>query len=168
MSRIIYVLAGIVIVSTNVGWMAERHRHAETRAAWASERAAAERAALALATSVLETTSELHNAQATHESEAAALHRLAERHRADALAAGQRVHDAAAAAADRARAQCPSATVADVGEAAGDAAGVLGRVLSEIDDYAGALAAHADRSRDAGLACERRYEEARQAVSAQK
>jgi hypothetical protein len=167
MSRIIYVLAGIVIVSTNVGWMAERHRHAETRAAWAAERAAADRAILDLATNVLETTSELHNAEATHESEAAALHRLADRHRADALAAGQRVHDAATAAADRARAQCASAAVADVGEAAGDAAGVLAHVLSLADSAAGRMAEIAQQRGDKGLACERRYEEARQAVNGQ-
>jgi len=165
-----YITLGLAaaLAATGYGWQAERAAHANTRTAHAEYRAAADRAALDLATSVLETTSELHNAEATHESEAAALHRLADRHRADALAAGQRVHDAAAAAADRVRAQCASATATDVGEAAGDAAGMLAHVLSLADSAAGRMAEIATERGDKGLACERRYEETRQAVNAQK
>jgi hypothetical protein len=38
-------MAGIALVATNVGWLGERHRHAETRAAWAAEQTAAAQAA---------------------------------------------------------------------------------------------------------------------------
>jgi hypothetical protein len=34
MSRIILTMAGIALAATNVGWLGERHRHAETRAAY--------------------------------------------------------------------------------------------------------------------------------------
>jgi len=37
-------------------------------------------------------------------------------------------------------------------------------VLSELDDYAGAVADYADRSRVAGLACEKAYDTARSAL----
>jgi len=34
MSRFLLTMAGIALVATNVGWLGERHRHAETRAAY--------------------------------------------------------------------------------------------------------------------------------------
>lgn len=36
MSRFLLAMAGIALVGANVGWLAERHRHAETRADYAA------------------------------------------------------------------------------------------------------------------------------------
>lgn len=45
MSRFLLAMAGIALVGANLGWLAERHLHAETRAAWATERAESAEAA---------------------------------------------------------------------------------------------------------------------------
>lgn len=49
---------------------------------------------------------------------------------------------------------------------AGDAIGVLADVLGRADQRAGELADFADRAHAAGLACERDYDSAREAVTA--
>lgn len=56
MNRFLLTMAGVALVATNVGWLAERHRHAETRAELADTRAtwAAERAATAEAARLAE------------------------------------------------------------------------------------------------------------------
>jgi septal ring factor EnvC (AmiA/AmiB activator) len=138
----------------------ERTAHAQTVAAFADHRAAAEQASREAEAKNRTTEQELRNAQEINAAEVAALYLDLDRSRANARTASNRMQDAANAAAARARAQCANTTAADLGTPAGDPIGVLGRVLSEIDDYAGAVADYADRSRVAGLACEKAYDTA--------
>jgi hypothetical protein len=88
--------------------------------------------------------------------------------RADAAAAVVAAGSLRDAAARYAARRCPAAPAAPGGR--GQAAGVPGsmhdgdrllRLLAELDASAGAMADHADRSRAAGLACERAYEAVR-------
>lgn len=77
--------------------------------------------------------------------------------RRERAAADVRVRDAVNVYAARHRpAADPGATPA--GEAAGDPLGVLAGLLDELDGLAESYAAAADRSRIAGLACERAYD----------
>ena len=77
---------------------------------------------------------------------------------ADAAAAGSAADRLRARVAELSRrpAACPVATGG--GEAADPARLVLADVLSRIDAAAGELAAHADRARVAGMACEAAYD----------
>jgi len=143
----------------------ERLAHQTTKSVYAAQVAAAERATREQSEKNRATEQELRDAQEAHAKEVATLHVDLDRSRANARAASNRMQDAANAAAARARAKCADSPAADLGTPAGDPIGVLGRVLSEIDDYAGAVADYADRSRVAGLACEREYESARAATS---
>jgi len=142
----------------------ERTKHAQTVAAFADYRAAAEQASREAEAKNRTTEQELRNAQEINAAEVAALYLDLERSRAHARTASVGLQNAASAAATRARAQCTASTAADLGTPAGDPIGVLGRVLSEIDDYAGAVADYADRSRVAGLACEKAYDTAKSAL----
>ena len=166
--NLIYIAAGIALVATNIGWMAERNAHTTTKAAHAEYIATAERNAREAEARNRTTEQELRNAQDTHATEAAALRKLAERHRASAVVAGKRLQDAAADAAERARAQCADTGAAELRDPADDPIGMLGRVLGEIDSHAGALASALDESRTAGLACQREYNTAREAVNSVK
>lgn len=77
---------------------------------------------------------------------------------ADVVAAGSAAERLRERVAELSRrpAACPGA--ADGGEAADAARLVLADVLGRIDAAAGELAAHADRARVAGMACEAAYE----------
>lgn len=108
---------------------------------------------------------ELVNAQETHAQEVAALHLRLDRAVAAGRVASERLRDAAADAAARARAQCAAATPADLRAATGDPIGVLADVLGRADERAGLLADLADRRYIAGRACEREYEAAREKLS---
>lgn len=164
MNHLFAIFAGIGLVSANLGWMAERAAHANTKAAHAEYIAKAERTARELSERNRNTEQELAHAREKHDTEAAAIRKLADRTRADARAAGQRLQDAAADAAERARAQCAGSSPAELRDPADDPARVLAIVLGEIDRVAGAMAAHADDARAAGLACEREYNAVREAL----
>jgi hypothetical protein len=168
----IYICAGAVIVSmglTNCATLnrldAEKLAHQTTKTAFSDYREATEKASREAEARNRNTETELRNAQDKHATEAAALRKLADRHRANAATAGQRLQDATANAAARARAQCADTGASDLRDSADDPAGMLGRVLSEIDNHAGALASALDDSRSAGLACEREYKAAREALT---
>lgn len=84
-----------------------------------------------------------------------------------ARAAEQRLRDQLATLVNRYRAdRAPSANPAAAGQQppAGDAIGVLADVLGRADQRAGELADFADRAHAAGLACERDYDAAREAM----
>lgn len=91
-----------------------------------------------------------------HDAQAAAVAVAADARRADA--AGRGLRDAVAAVA----ANCPRVAAPAGAAASSPAAGAPGDLLAELqrrlDDAAGELAAHADRARAAGLACERAYD----------
>lgn len=85
--------------------------------------------------------------------------------RAAADAAGVELRDAAARYATRRCAAATPAAAAGGSPPAGATGDVLLDVLTRLDATAGILADHADRSRAAGLACERIYEVARQQLA---
>jgi len=74
------------------------------------------------------------------------------------------MQDAANAVAARARTQCSNTAASDLGTPAGDAIGVLAYVLGRADERAGILADIAEQRGIAGRACERSYDEAREAL----
>ena len=154
----IYIAAGIALVGANIGWMAERNAHAETKATHAEYIATAERTARALSDRNRTTEQELRNAQYAHATQFAAAHRDLDRARAAASATGKRLQDAANAAAARARDQCANPTTPDLGTPAGDTIGVLADVLGRADARAGELADIAEQRGIAGRACEREYD----------
>lgn len=167
-ASIITILAGVGLAGAMYGWQSERTAHANTKAAHAEYIAKAERIARELSERNRNTEQELQNAREKHDTEAAALRKLADRTRADARAAGKRLQDAAADAAERARAQCAGSAPAELRDPASDPARMLSIVLGEIDDFAGAVAANADDARAAGLACQREHSTAREAVNGAK
>jgi Tfp pilus assembly protein FimV len=170
--NLIYIAAGTVIVSmgmTNCSTLhrldAEKLAHQTTKTEFTEYREATEKASSEAEARNRNTEQELRNAQDKHATEAAALRKLADRHRANADAAGQRLQDAAADAAARAREKCADTGTSELRDPADDPIGMLGRVLSEVDNHTGAVASYADDARDAGLACEREYNTVRQAVN---
>ena len=76
---------------------------------------------------------------------------------ADVVAAGSAAERLRARVAELSRRPAACPRVADGGEAADAARLVLADVLGRIDAAAGELAAHADRARVAGMACEAAY-----------
>lgn len=165
MNYAVLAIAGIGLAGAMYGWQSERTAHAETKAAHAEYIATAERSAREAEARNRNIETDLRNAQDAHDAEAAALRKLADRNRVAAVAAGQRLQDAAADAAERSRAQCAGSAPAELRDPAHDPARMLSIVLGEIDDFAGAVAANADDARVAGSACEREYNAVRQAVS---
>jgi hypothetical protein len=142
----------------------ERTNHAQTVAAFADYRAAAEQASREAEAKNRQTETELRNAQEINAAEVAALHHDLDRSRAAARTASNRLQDAANAAAARARAQCAASPAADLGTPAGDPIGVLAYVLGRADERAGRLADIAEQRGIAGLACEKAYDTARSAL----
>lgn len=146
----------LLVAALGVGCM-EKSRHAQTRAEFAEARA--EAAAATARYEAAQRTEESRRAAAVTEARNEATKEL-ERARADgaaADAAGGRLRSALDIAA-RALASCGDPRVAD-GSAPAPATGrVLADVQRRIDEAAGILAAHADRSRVAGQACERSYD----------
>jgi len=158
------VVAALVIGGSLVagGWMARGvladRKIAQIRADQAEKVAQAEAAARAREHAIIDRTEEIvRDARQT-----------VENLRADAAAAVVAADGLRAAAARYAARRCPAAPVAP---ASGGAPAIvpsgmhdgdrLLRVLGELDGAAGALAAHADRARAAGLACERAYDAVR-------
>jgi hypothetical protein len=143
----------------------ERTKHAQTVAAFADYRATAEQATREAEAKNRQTETELRNAQEINAAEVATLHHDLDRSRANARTASNRMQDAANAAAARARKQCEASTAADLGTPAGDALDVFAYLLGRADERAGRLADIAEQRGIAGRACERAYEEAREALS---
>lgn len=107
---------------------------------------------------------DLIDAQETHAQEVAAIHLDLGRARDRAALESRRVQDAARAAADRARAQCANTAASELRPSTEDPIGVLAYVLGRADARAGELADVAEQRGIAGRACERAYNEARQAL----
>jgi FtsZ-interacting cell division protein ZipA len=137
----------------------ERGAHDKVRADFTEYRATAERLSTEADTRNRTIEQELQDAKAAQVKLAAEAARKIAQHRVAAAAASDRLRDAADAAAARAREQCTDSTPASGGEAA-DPGNMLALVLGEVDDIAGRLAEALDKSRSAGLTCERLYDKA--------
>jgi len=144
----------------------ERTAHQTTHAVFAAQVAAAERAAREQSEKNRTTEQELRDAQEAHAQEIATLHVNRDRALARSAVESRRVQDAANAAAARARARCANTTTTNLGTSTDDPIGVLAIVLGRADERAGILADIAEQRGIAGRACERAYDEAREALKA--
>lgn len=142
----------------------ERLAHQTTKATYAAQVAAAERVSREQSEKNRATEQELRDAQETHAKEIAALHLDLDGARNRAAVESRRVQDAARAAAARARAQCANTTTSELRPSTDDPIGVLAYVLGRADARAGELADVAEQRGIAGRACERAYDEAREAL----
>lgn len=107
---------------------------------------------------------DLIDAEETHAQEVKTLHLDRDRALARAALESRRVQDAANATAARARAQCANTAASELRPSTDDPIGVLAHVLGRADARAGELADVAEQRGIAGRACERAYDEARQAL----
>ena len=164
------ILAVGLVVALGATWYSshmlniERTAHADTRAAYAAQVANAERVAREQFEKYRATEQELRDAQKTHAAKVKALHLDLGRARDRDAMESRRVQDAANAAAASARAQCANTAAANLGTPAGDPIGVLAYVLGRAEERAGILADIAEQRGIAGRACERAYDEAREAL----
>ena len=143
---------------------AERLAHQVTRADHATAMAAAHAAQAAEESSRRKTEQELTDAQEAHARELAAVHLNRDRDRAAGAAVADRVRNTARAAAELAGQVCADSATARLRASAADAARMLAELRERADDRAGILARVADDAHLAGLACARRYDEAREAL----
>lgn len=145
---------------------AARLAHQVTRADHATAMAAAHAAQAAEESRRRQTEQELTDAQEAHARELAAVHLNRDRDRAAGAAVAQRVRNTARAAAELAGSVCADPAAARLRASAADAARMLAELRERADDRAGILARAADDAHLAGLACQRRYDEAREALKA--
>jgi vacuolar-type H+-ATPase subunit I/STV1 len=143
----------------------EQSKHAQTKTAFAEYRAELESKRAEASEESRQKEQELSHAATQAQAQADALRGQLDRDRAGARVAAQRLRDAVATAALVADSQCQGATAAAVGQTRATAARVLADVLAEADDIAGRVAEGLDRSRAAGLTCERLYEEVRRVLN---
>ena len=107
---------------------------------------------------------DLIDAEETHAQEVKTLHLDRDRDRAAGAAVAVRLRDTGRATATLAGAICADTATAELRQAAGAAARMLAELRERADERAGILAAFATDAYLAGLACQRRYDEARQAL----
>jgi hypothetical protein len=164
------ILAVALVVAFGATWYSthllniERTAHADTRATYAAQVAAAERVAREQSEKYRATEQELRDAQEAYASEVKAIHLNLDRARARAAVESRRVQDAANAAVTRARSQCANTTASGLRPTTDDPIGVLAHVLGRADERAGILADIAEQRGIAGRACEREYDRAREAL----
>ena len=165
-----YLLALALLAALGALWHtdgvldAERMAHQTTKANYAAQLAAAERASREQSEKNRATEQELRDAQETHAKEVAALHLDLGRARDRADLESRRVQDAAKSAAARARAQCANTAASKLRPSTDDPIGVLAYVLGRADERAGELADVAEQRGIAGRACEREYNSIREAL----
>lgn len=140
---------------------AERLAHQTTKTQYAQAVADAERAARELSEKYRAKEQELRNAEENHAQEVATLHQVRDADRSRAAAVDRRLRDAARATADLAAEAYADATSAELRTAAQTATRMLAELRERADERAGILAQFATDAHLAGLACERRYDEAR-------
>ena len=139
---------------------AERLAHQTTKAQHAEQVAAAERQRADEESKRRKAEQELTHAQEAHDQEVAALRVDRDRARAAGRVVDGRVRSAAADVAQRASQVCADSTSAELRQAASDAILVLAELRDRADERAGELARFSTDAHLAGLACERRYQEA--------
>lgn len=155
-------LVGAVLTNcaTHHRLQAERLAHQTTKAQHAQLVAAAEQLRAQTEANRRKAEQELVNAQETHAQEVAAIRLNLDRARHRAAVESGRVRDAAADVAQRASQVCADSTSAELRQAASDAIVVLAELRDRADERAGELARFSTDAHLAGLACERRYQEA--------
>jgi hypothetical protein len=168
--------AALLLAGFGAGWTAQGWRKDTALQSLKAEHAqalkAAAETALAETQKAKARETELQNQIEGIADEARQLQAARDAAAADAADARQRMLNAARSAASR----CASGSVAAIagGGQAGQLPGSMSdgdrllRVLGELDGAAGAYADAADRSRAAGLACERSYNAAREALRPKK
>ncbi len=149
---------------THSSLQAERLAHQTTKAEHATAMAAAHAAQAAEESRRRKTEQELTDAQEAHARELAAVHVDRTRDRAAGAAVADRLRNKARAAAELAGQVCADSATAELRASAADAARMFAELRERADDRAGILARAADDAHLAGLACERRYQEAREAL----
>ena len=155
-------LLGAVLTNctTHNQLQAERLEHQTTKATYSDKVAAAERQRADEESKRRKADQELTHAQEAHGQEVAAIRLDRDRARAAGGVVAGRLRDAARAAAERASEVCADSTSAELRQAASDAILVLAELRNRADERAGELAQVATDAHLAGLACERRYDEA--------
>lgn len=155
-------LVGSVLTNctTHNRLQAERLAHQTTKAQHAQLVAAAEQLRAQTEANRRKAEQELRHAQDAHAQEVAALHLDLDRARAAGRVASERVRSAASDVAQRASQVCADSTSAELRQAASDAILVLAELRDRADERAGELARFSTDAHLAGLACERRYQEA--------
>jgi outer membrane receptor for monomeric catechols len=143
---------------------AERADHAESRAAYVGQVAAAEKARADTQEQRRKAKQELEDANETHAREVEAVHQAWAVDRAAGAAVTVRLRDAARATSVLAGQVLADSTASEIRAAAADAAGVLADLREESDQRSGILARALDDAHVAGNACVRVYNEAREAL----
>jgi len=157
---VVLAASAAVNVATWAKLSAERLVHQAKLADHATAIAAAHAAQAVEESRRRKTEQDLTNAQETHAREIAAVRVNRNRDRAAGAAVADRVRSAARSAAELAGQVCADSTASQLREAASTAIGVLAELRERADERAGILARFADDAHLAGLACERRYDEA--------
>jgi hypothetical protein len=138
---------------------------ASTQALWNIERLASQTARANQEAKNRQIEKELIDATELHAEEVAAVHAARAADRAAGAVVAIRLRDAARATAELAGQTRADANAAELRAAATDAARVLADLRERADKAAGILALAADDAHFAGAACERRYKEAREALT---
>lgn len=155
--------------STYVDLKAEQLAHARTNQSHAHALAVAEKQRADEEAKRRKAEQDLINETVSHEQEVAALRASMLADRASSGAVAERLRNAASEAAARAKRAsevCADPTSAELRKATQDTIVVLTELRERADERAGVLAEFASEAHLAGLACERRYEEARAKVVA--
>lgn len=153
-----------VVFSLNVQLIAEQGAHASARASHAAQAAESERAARLQAEKYRTKEQELARAEDTHAHEIASLRADLDAARARSAVVAERLRDAARGTAQRAAEAATNPDSAELRQAAQNATRMLAELRERADERAGVLARFATDAHLAGLACERRYDEAREAL----
>ena len=155
-------LLGAVLTNctTHNRLQAERLAHQTSKAQYAEQVAAAQAQRADEEAKRRKAEQELTHAQEAHGEEVAALRVDLDRARAAGRVVDGRVRSAAADVAQRASQVCADSTSAELRQAASDAIVVLAELRDRADERAGELARFSTDAHLAGLACERRYQEA--------
>ena len=161
--------AGVAVLATvllamHFQLLDEQLAHTASRANYASLLVDAERAARAASEKNRTKEQELRHAEATHAQEIAALRADLDAARARSAVVAGRLQDAARSTAERAGQAHADAATPELREAAAAATRLFAELREQADQHAGVLAQFATDAHLAGLACERRYDEAYKAL----
>lgn len=142
----------------------ERLAHQTTKTAYATAVADAERASREQSEKYRAKEQELRHAEEVHAQEIATVHQRRDADRAASAAVVVRVRDAARETAALASQVHADTASAELRETAATATRMLAELRERADERAGILAQFATDAHLAGLACERRYDQARETL----
>lgn len=169
-----YILGGLLLVSVVAGYLTkqklleERLAHQSTQTAYANQVAMAEGLRADEEAKRRKAEKELTDATIAHEQEVLAIKSQRDAARRDDRVVAERLRDKAREAADyaqRAGEVCSDPAFAELRKTTQDTIGMLADLRERADQHAGVLAQFATDAHLAGLACERRYDEAHQKLN---